>query len=144
MSKPAWKEGKLQHDIWCLITNTCENRVAIVNSVITRHLTLAKVGRTTLTLQFCSWTIASASALLYVASSLSVICLLLFVILPVVSYLYSIVLFGYFTFLSAFCLFCSFVSSDHLILDYSVLFLSWYQKHVPGISIPNNNHLASQ
>jgi hypothetical protein len=31
-----------QHDIWCLITNSQANRVAIVSSVITRYLTLAK------------------------------------------------------------------------------------------------------
>jgi hypothetical protein len=46
-SEPAGKEGNLQHDIRCLITNTWAKRVLIVNSVVTRYLNLATVGWST-------------------------------------------------------------------------------------------------
>jgi hypothetical protein len=39
---PLEKQSDQQQDLWCLITNTCANRVAIVSSVITRYLTLRK------------------------------------------------------------------------------------------------------
>ncbi len=38
------KQRNWQHDIRCLITNTWENRVAIVSSIITRYSTLASTG----------------------------------------------------------------------------------------------------
>jgi hypothetical protein len=62
-----------------------------------------------------------------------IIYLLLFVILPVVSYSHSFILISYFKIVSvSIC----YVSSDYLLFDYSVLFLSWYWKCVPDISIP--------
>ncbi len=86
MSEPARKEENLQHNIWCLITNTWAYRVAIVKSVITRYLTLAKAGWSNFRfssvreqLSSCSWTIAFSSSLFFVAASLLIIYLLLFV-----------------------------------------------------------------
>jgi Cu/Ag efflux pump CusA len=74
---------------------------AIVNSVITRYLTLAKVGRSTFAIQFCSYAITFSSLSLFAASSFFVIYLLLFIILPFVSNSYSIILLTYFAFGSA-------------------------------------------
>ncbi len=48
---PLEKQRNWQHDIWCLITNTLANRVAIVSSV--RYLTLANIGRSRFNPQFC-------------------------------------------------------------------------------------------
>jgi hypothetical protein len=110
-SEPAGKKENLWHDIQCPITNPWANRVATVNTGITRHLTLAKVCQSTLSFIF-SCTVASDFASLFVASSLFVIYLLLFVILPVVLYSHLFILIGYFKIVSAFCLFCHSISSD--------------------------------
>jgi hypothetical protein len=47
------KHRNWQHYIWCLITNTWENRVEIVSSVIIKILTLANIGWSRFNLQFC-------------------------------------------------------------------------------------------
>ncbi len=76
------------------------------------------------------------SVLHYICCEMSfVIYLLWFVILFVVSYLYSIILLCYFEFVSIFCSFCSFCFIWLFDIGHSVLFLSWYWKWVPGISI---------
>jgi hypothetical protein len=87
-SEPAGKEGNLQHDI----------KVLIVDSVIKRYLTLAKVGWSTFALQFFSCSISFSSALLFVASLLLFTYQLLFIILPVVSHLHLFILLGHFKF----------------------------------------------
>jgi hypothetical protein len=50
-SEPDGKLRNRQYVIWCLITNTQANRVAIVGSVITGYLTLANIGQSPLNLQ---------------------------------------------------------------------------------------------
>jgi hypothetical protein len=70
MSEPAGKEGNLMP-----ITNTWANRVTIVNSVITRYLTLTKVGWSTFAFQSCSWIVDHY--LLPVCYSLFICCSLL-------------------------------------------------------------------
>ncbi len=74
------KQRNRQHDIWCLITNTLENRVAIFSSVFTRYLTLANTGRSPFNLQICLCSVhkliifvASFSAIVYQFISLSFI-----------------------------------------------------------------------
>ncbi len=46
------KQRNRQHHIWCLITNTRANRVAIFCSAITRCLTLENIGWSPFTLQY--------------------------------------------------------------------------------------------
>ncbi len=100
------------------------NRVAIINCIIIRVLTLAKIGRSTFALQFCSSTVASDSAQLFVASLLFVFYLLLFVscqlfcihIHSFCSVISNLFLFSVRSVLS--------VSSDYSIFSYSGLFLS--------------------
>ncbi len=135
MSEPAGKEGNLQHDIRCLITNTWAKRVLIVNSVITRYLNLATVGWSTSPLSFghVQLHLIRHCYLLPVCYSLFVCCYSLSCLLFVSPLIHSAWLFQICLF---FCSFFRSVSSDHSIFDYSVLFLSWYWKCVPGILIP--------
>jgi hypothetical protein len=81
------------------------------------------------------------SASLFVASFLLFIYLLLFVILPVVSYSLSFALLDHFKFVSV--SFCS-VSSDCMLFDYSVLFSVLILVYSRYFDPHNNNHLASQ
>ncbi len=107
-----------------------KNRVLIVVPVITRYLTLAKIGWSTFALQFCSCLIVLDSASLFVASLLLVIYRWLFVILPVVSYSHLFILLSHckFAFASVlFALFCSIIQC---------YFLFWYWKRIQGILIP--------
>ncbi len=86
----------------------------------------------------------SSSASLFVASLLSVIFLLSFVTLPVVSYSHSFILLDHFKFPSVFNSVHS-VSIDYLLFGYSMLFsvltLEMYSRYFEPL---NNNHLASQ
>jgi hypothetical protein len=72
---PLEKQWNWQHDIWCLITNTWANRVAMVSSVITRYLPLAKHGWSPFNLQ------------IYLCSMFQVIVLV--ASLPVIVYQFS-------------------------------------------------------
>ncbi len=128
-SEPAGKEGNLQHDIWCLVTNTWANRVVIVYCVITIYLTPAKVGQSTFALQFCPCASAPNPASLFVASLLLAIYLLLFIILPVVLYLYLIILLWFQVHSGCSVLSCS-VSSNYSIIEcYSVLILEMCSRY---------------
>ncbi len=94
-----------------------------------------KVGQSTFALQLRSCSNVFSSASLFVASLSFVIYLSLFVILPVVLYLQSSILLSYFKFVSVYVSVC-YVSSDYLLFNYLALFLPWFWKCVPGISIP--------
>ncbi len=120
---PMEKQRNWQHVIWCLITNTWANRVAIVNSVITRYLTLANFGRS----QFNLWIVhVQWISYSYLFASFSCHCS-------------SVVRFSFIRFCSI--LFDYSVSVICLLSVFSVLRLELYSKYFyPQI----NNHPASQ
>jgi hypothetical protein len=119
-----------------------QDRVVIVDSVIARDLTLAKICQSTFALQFTQ--VQLYLVLFIVICCQFIVCYLSveFAILPIVSYLHS--------FNSAWLLlilfhFVCFVSFHYSLFDYSVLFsvmiLEMYSRYFdPHI----NNHPASQ
>jgi hypothetical protein len=137
-SEPAGKEGSLKHDIWCLITNTWANRVVIVNSVITRYLTLAKVGWSTFALQSCSCTIQLHLILhhkLFICCY-SLSCLLFCIrVQPFCSVILNSFLFSVRPICFVF---------DYLIFDYSFFFVLILEMCSRYFNPHNNNHLESK
>jgi hypothetical protein len=118
ISEPSGKARKLQHDTWCLITNTQANRVAIVSSIIIKIFNSCK-----------HWTVTIQPAVFMFSETVS----------NCIRCQFSVTvhqLFDFHSFLLCFCsiLFVKFISI--WLFVYSVYFLSWYWNCIPGISIP--------
>ncbi len=120
---PLEKQRNRQHDIWCLITNIWENRVAIGSSVITRHLIIAKtIGwRSPSKLQICLFSVHQL--IIFVASFSGI-----------VHQFIHLSLFDSVLFCSIW--FCS-IFSVRLFIYLVCHFLFWYWNCIPGISIPS-------
>ncbi len=128
---PLEKQRNWQHDTWCLTTNIWANRAAIVSSIITRYVTLTKIGQSPFNLQICLCSVEQFSHIRcqffcycyqYIRFSVDAFC----------SVLYDLLLFNHSVF------------NDSFIQCY---FLIWYWNCISGILIPkitNINHLASQ
>jgi hypothetical protein len=127
---PLEKQRSRQHDIWCLITNIWENRVAIGSSVITRCLILANIGQwSPFSLQICLF---SVHQLIIFVATFSCI----------VHQFIHLSLFDSVLFCSIW--FCSIIQCSiiHLFsVSFSVLILELYSRYFDPFK---NNHLASQ
>ncbi len=115
---PLEKQRNRQHDIWCLITNTWANRVAIVSSVITKIFNPCKY-----------WMVTTQPSVYMFSESVFVL----------IHCQFSVIIHLLFNFNSLLFCFCSI----HSVWLFSVqLFVSqcifwfWYWNCIPGILIP--------